>query len=386
MSDNNQDNVVNEVVVDETSFKVFCGNLDYTVTEEELKEAFAGAGTVVSTAIITRWRRPLGYGFVTFSSVSEAEAAITLMHEKEIKSRTINVQPARPKTNRSERPKRYYRRRPRKSRQPKKESNEESSDAVPSSADSVPVENGATPDPASAPTGEAEVSKKTNGKKFKKRRPRRNPNNGNNSGSGGESSPVTTSAPTEATEARIDSDDVNDVKEPAQESNNNSAPATTEKRRRRKQRGPRKAPPTESESEGSPVEGAAKNAEAPRPRPQPRHFHRRRAPRVARDGPVSKTKLYVCNLPYKVDSDALAGIFKDFNVTEAKVITLPDGRSKGFGFVSVADETEQAKVLNDLSHIQVDGRELIIKAALESENSDSPTQTPAETPAQIPAQ
>ncbi|KAI8913750.1 hypothetical protein DFJ77DRAFT_464460 [Powellomyces hirtus] len=91
-----------------------------------------------------------------------------------------------------------------------------------------------------------------------------------------------------------------------------------------------------------------------------------RTPRPPREnnGETSSTTIFVANLPFKVTDDDLASIFKDYNVQSAHVVTLRSGRSKGFGFVEVASEEEQQKVLSELKNVQVDGRELVIKVAM----------------------
>ncbi|KAI9091738.1 hypothetical protein DFS34DRAFT_584321 [Phlyctochytrium arcticum] len=98
-----------------------------------------------------------------------------------------------------------------------------------------------------------------------------------------------------------------------------------------------------------------------------------REPREPRErtGETSKTTLFVANLPFKVTDEDLSSIFKDFNVTSAHVVKLRSGRSKGFGFVEVADEEEQQKVLNELKNIVVDDRELVIKVAMAFQTAPS---------------
>lgn len=78
-----------------------------------------------------------------------------------------------------------------------------------------------------------------------------------------------------------------------------------------------------------------------------------------------KNKLYVGNLDYGVDNDALAKIFGEYgDIEEAIVITYQDtGRSKGFGFVTMADEDSAAKAKEALDGKEVDGRELKVDFA-----------------------
>lgn len=87
--------------------KLYVGGLSYDAQNEDLTEAFAPFGTVEDVRIITDkfTGRSKGFGFVTFSSDEEANAAIDAMHEKEFMGRTITVNVARP---REERPARSF--------------------------------------------------------------------------------------------------------------------------------------------------------------------------------------------------------------------------------------------------------------------------------------
>lgn len=59
--------------------KVYVGNLAKTVTTESLKSFFAEKGTVVSAKVsrIPGTSKSSGFGFVTFSSEEDVEAAIS---------------------------------------------------------------------------------------------------------------------------------------------------------------------------------------------------------------------------------------------------------------------------------------------------------------------
>lgn len=78
-----------------------------------------------------------------------------------------------------------------------------------------------------------------------------------------------------------------------------------------------------------------------------------------------KTKLYVGNLPYAVNDESLADMFKEFGeVKEAKVITDKfSGRSKGFGFVTMADEETAAKAVEAMNDKEIEGRKLSVNVA-----------------------
>lgn len=86
-----------------SSMKVYVGNLSYETTEAELRELFSAHGTVESVNLITEGGgggRSKGFGFVEFRDDQEANAAIAALNGTEVRGRTINVNQARPKTER----------------------------------------------------------------------------------------------------------------------------------------------------------------------------------------------------------------------------------------------------------------------------------------------
>ncbi len=85
------------------STKLFVGNLDFKVTENDLQDAFAAYGTVVEANLVTdrATGRPRGFAFVTMSSPEEAQKAIEGMNGKELGGRALNVNVARPREERS---------------------------------------------------------------------------------------------------------------------------------------------------------------------------------------------------------------------------------------------------------------------------------------------
>ncbi|XP_077224587.1 RNA-binding (RRM/RBD/RNP motifs) family protein [Tasmannia lanceolata] len=76
-----------------TKYNVFVGNLTWRVRSSNLKEFFGDANGVVSAEVVfqTNPRRPTGYGFVSFSSKEEAEAAIAAFNGKEFMGRPIRL-------------------------------------------------------------------------------------------------------------------------------------------------------------------------------------------------------------------------------------------------------------------------------------------------------
>lgn len=62
------------------TFNLFVGNLSYETRSKDLREFFdSGSGSVVSAEVIfyDNPRKSAGYGFVSFKSKKEAEAALT---------------------------------------------------------------------------------------------------------------------------------------------------------------------------------------------------------------------------------------------------------------------------------------------------------------------
>lgn len=82
--------------------RLFIGSLSWGVRDEELREAFEKAGTVVSaTVLIDRAsNRSKGFGFVEMSSPEEAEAAIEMWNEQELDGRALIVNIAKPREER----------------------------------------------------------------------------------------------------------------------------------------------------------------------------------------------------------------------------------------------------------------------------------------------
>jgi len=85
------------------STKLFVGNVDFKVTENELQDAFAAFGAVVEANIVTdrTTGRPRGFAFITMSSPEDAQKAIDGMNGKDLAGRTLNVNVARPREERS---------------------------------------------------------------------------------------------------------------------------------------------------------------------------------------------------------------------------------------------------------------------------------------------
>jgi len=87
---------------------IYIGNLSYAINEDELKETFATYGEVSSVNLISDrvTGRSKGFGFVEMPNDAEAENAINELNGKDIKDRNVKVNQARPRGERSDRPRR----------------------------------------------------------------------------------------------------------------------------------------------------------------------------------------------------------------------------------------------------------------------------------------
>ena len=80
---------------------IYCGNLAYAVTSEDLQAAFEAHGEVSSANVISDRQsgRSKGFGFVEMTVDSEAEAAIEALNGIDMKGREMRVNVAKPRDN-----------------------------------------------------------------------------------------------------------------------------------------------------------------------------------------------------------------------------------------------------------------------------------------------
>jgi RNA recognition motif-containing protein len=84
---------------------IYVGNLSYDCTEADLRTAFSSHGEVDSVRVITDrdTGRSKGFGFVEMPSEEEARTAISTLDGTEMMGRSIKVNEARPREERSNR-------------------------------------------------------------------------------------------------------------------------------------------------------------------------------------------------------------------------------------------------------------------------------------------
>jgi len=85
------------------STKLFVGNLSFNTTENDLQDAFAAHGVVTEANLMTDrvTGRPRGFAFVTMGSPEEAQKAIEAMNGANLDGRSLTVNEALPKEERS---------------------------------------------------------------------------------------------------------------------------------------------------------------------------------------------------------------------------------------------------------------------------------------------
>lgn len=88
---------------------------------------------------------------------------------------------------------------------------------------------------------------------------------------------------------------------------------------------------------------------------------------------MEKNKLYVGNLPWSVNDQSLKELFAQYgDITEAIVITdRYTGRSKGFGFVTFANEADAGKAVAEMANKDIEGRKLVVNVARPREERGS---------------
>ncbi len=82
---------------------IFVGNLNFNTSEDDLRQLFEAYGQVDRVSIMTdrETGRSRGFGFVEMSSSEDGEKAIAALNGSQVGGRTLNVNEARPKPERS---------------------------------------------------------------------------------------------------------------------------------------------------------------------------------------------------------------------------------------------------------------------------------------------
>jgi RNA recognition motif-containing protein len=75
-------------------------------------------------------------------------------------------------------------------------------------------------------------------------------------------------------------------------------------------------------------------------------------------------KIYVGNLPYQADENALKKAFDAIGeVSSVRIIRDETGRSKGFGFIEMSSDEDADKAVTNLNGTEFMGRKMIVNEA-----------------------
>jgi RNA recognition motif-containing protein len=83
---------------------IYISNLSYDVNDGDLKDLFAEYGEVTSAKVITDKMsgQSRGFGFVEMENVAQAQKAIDELNKCEYEGKILVVNPAKPKTDRTD--------------------------------------------------------------------------------------------------------------------------------------------------------------------------------------------------------------------------------------------------------------------------------------------
>jgi len=321
-----------------TTSKVFVGNLAFQTTDQALAEAFTDCGNVKSGVIITRGRRSLGYGFVEFATPEEAQTAVDKKHQSDLLYRKIKVELVRDPTTRPPRPPR------------------------PDSSQSPQTQNtGGGTSSAGNPTGGNSGGNPTAGNRAVNRGGNRGgePQAGNQGPSnnrpfrGGQRLYRRTRNPPARNTQNPAENTADENYNPNTASigvNTNTNQTGTRRPKRRRRINNNNNNRINNNDNTVPTED------------QP-----------PKEKILSKTAVFVANLPFSVTDEQLKQIFSTFNVKSARVVTTRTGRSRGYGFVDFVTETDQKKAIDDKNNSTVEGNKGNRVISVSVSHSVSPT-------------
>jgi len=98
------------------------------------------------------------------------------------------------------------------------------------------------------------------------------------------------------------------------------------------------------------------------------------AEETSADSAIASTdlKVYIGNLPWDATDETLKETFASFNVVEASVITdRNSGRSRGYGFVHLADNESVERCIEEMNGSQMGGRDLRVNRAMSPNEKSS---------------
>jgi len=85
--------------------------------------------------------------------------------------------------------------------------------------------------------------------------------------------------------------------------------------------------------------------------------------RTEPEGEPSEKAIFVANLPYRIEQEALLKLFSEYAPIRAHVVVSRSGYSQGFGFVEFTTKEGQQKAIADNEKIESESRKLTIRIA-----------------------
>jgi len=287
--------------------RVFVGNLAFRTTDQDLQQLFKDCGEIKAGVIVTRGRRSLGYGFIEFVKPDDASRSVESMNNKDFMGRPLKVELAKDSNERPEgfeQPSRRKEKKPAVS--PAPGTGSVTLNALPTNTPLVTKAQGDNPD-------EIGPGKRRRTRKPRNRKPKTEfPSTGLATGGPPAGYPPYQQVTQQTFVAQ------GFPQQPPQ-------PGDPQDRPRRTRRRGNKLPvdPSQPPVFGQAPPAALVPAVVKAPRPPP----------VKREKVMSKTTLFVANLPFSVDEAALAAVFNGFNMKTSHIVKTRNGRSRGYGFV-----------------------------------------------------
>jgi len=309
--------------------KVFVGNLAFQTTDQALAEAFQDCGKVKSGVVITRGRRSLGYGFVEFESPESAIEAVKSKNNIELKGRHLKVELA------SDNPVRVPNEGPGGGNPAggQGSSSNQSGGNNPGSGDDLAGGGNDGPRQFRPRRNFQNRGDRNNNNNNKPRKVKavvvdntqnpKNPNSNNPTGGNINPSGVGGSNPGGRREGR--------------EGGGGRPPRGSGNFRAQRQFQPQQQQQQGGQQQQQQQQGGQQPAQRP---------PRTKRPPQANYPPVenrvlSKTAVFVANLPFNVKDEELLNFFKDHKPKAAHVVQTRTGRSRGYGFVDFETENDQ---------------------------------------------
>jgi RNA recognition motif-containing protein len=89
--------------------------------------------------------------------------------------------------------------------------------------------------------------------------------------------------------------------------------------------------------------------------------------------------IFVANINFKTKKEDLEKAFSAYGaVTSVKIVRDREtGRSKGFGFVEMSNDSEGTKAIESMNNYELDGRQLVVKQANPKPATDQQGDQPA---------